>query len=179
MKKLKNQIYETEAEANRQREALKAQLTHEHEQVLHKTIKNKDDEISSLTKELEESFDNVENLKKMRNEDFLLAENSKEQVLIMAQNEQKSLSERLHEALANLDTCQKELDKHRLDANAKLEKDRCSISELQIGQVSHQLLFNVAARWPSKFAVLVCLSMLFVILSIFEVLNQNFQNLAI
>ena len=132
MKKLKNQIFETETEASRQREELRTQLIQDHEQILQKTVKTKEDEIGSLTKELEEALEHVENLKKIRNEEMLLAENSKEQVLIMAQHEQKSLSERLHEALANLDACQKELDKHRLDANTRLEKDRCSISELQI-----------------------------------------------
>ena len=128
VKKLKNQIFESETEGGRQREELRAQLIQDHEQVLQKTMKTKEDEICTLTKELEEALDHVENLKQMRNEEMLLAENAKEQVLIMAQHEQKSLSERLHEALANLETCQKELDKHRLDANTRLEKDRCSIS---------------------------------------------------
>ena len=95
-------------------------------------IKTKDEEIGNLSKDLEEALENINRLNRIRNEELLLAENSKEQALIMAQHEQKSLAERLNEALANLETSQRDLDQHRLESSTKLEKDRCSISELQI-----------------------------------------------
>ena len=132
VKKYKNQIFEIETEANRQREELKSQLYQGHSQELKEAIKTKDEEIGNLSKDLEEALENINRLNRIRNEELLLAENSKEQALIMAQHEQKSLAERLNEALANLETSQRDLDQHRLESSTKLEKDRCSISELQI-----------------------------------------------
>ena len=45
---------------------------------------------------------------------------------------QRSLTERLNEALSNMDESNRELDRHRREATNRLEKDRTSIAELQI-----------------------------------------------
>ena len=132
VKKYKNQIFEIETEANRSREELKSQMNQKHSQELTETLRTKGEEIQNLSKELEEALENIDNLKQNRHEELLLAENAKEQALVMAQHEQKSLSDRLNEALSDLESAQKDLEQHRLESNAKLEKDRCSISELQI-----------------------------------------------
>ena len=132
VKKYKNQIFEIETEASRQREELKSRMNQEHSQELKEAIKIKEEEIGTLSKDLEEALENLNRLNKIRNEELLLTENAKEQALIMSQHEQKSLSERLNEALANLETSQRDLEQHRLESNTKSEKDRCCISDLQI-----------------------------------------------
>ena len=92
----------------------------------------KEDSLNHLKHDLNEALLNLESSQKSHHEEVILIENSKQQSLALAHQEQRILTERLNEALNNLEEVTREFDRHRREADSHLEKDRSSISELQI-----------------------------------------------
>ena len=132
IKKLKQELVELENEAVRQREDLKHSLEAEFKIKIDKVQNEKEDGMTQLKRDLDETNLNLESSRKSHREEILLIENSKQQSLALAHQEQRVLSERLNETLNNMEEVNRELERHRREASSRLEKDRSSISDLQI-----------------------------------------------
>ena len=123
---------ETENQSIREKEELKSNLEANQRQTISKLTKDKDEQIHGLRKELEEITNNVTHLKQSHIEEILLLEQSKQKSVVIAQQEQKSLNERLDESMTDLEDIKLELEKTKRENGSRLEKDRASIAELQI-----------------------------------------------
>ena len=80
--------------------------------------------LNHLKHDLDEAVVNLESSRKSHREEVLLIENSKQQSLALAHQEQRILTERLNETLNNMDEVSRELERHRREANGRLKKDR-------------------------------------------------------
>ena len=132
LQKLKLELLETENQSIREKEELKSNLEANQRQTISKLTKDKDEQIHGLRKELEEITNNVTHLKQSHIEEILLLEQSKQKSVVIAQQEQKSLNERLDESMTDLEDIKLELEKTKRENGSRLEKDRASIAELQI-----------------------------------------------
>ena len=129
---MKEELLNAEDIRTRQNEDLKLNLTAEYKIKLDKIQNEKDEEKRLLKQDLDETILNLESSRKNHREEILFVENSKQQSLAIAHQEQQSLTERLNEALNNMDELNRDLERHRRDSSNRSEKDRASISELQI-----------------------------------------------
>ena len=141
---MKQELVELENEAVRQKEDLKHSLEAEFKIKIDKVQNEKEDGMTQLKRELDETILNLESSRKSHREEILLIENSKQQSLALAHQEQRILSERLNETLNNMEEVNRELERHRREANGRLEKDRSSISDLQI-EVRFIFYFDIAS----------------------------------
>ena len=132
IQKLKTELLEAETRAIQEKEELKSYLETDHKQKFSKLNKDKDEQIHFIKKELDDTINTLTQLKQSHTEEILSLEQSKQKSIIIAQQEQKSLNERLEETMQNLEVSRDEIEKIRREGGSKLEKDRASIAELQL-----------------------------------------------
>ena len=132
MKKLKTEVTRAEEEASRQKQELQETLESSFKIKFDNLQRENEDSLEKLRYDLDETLGKLESCRKVHTEDILLVENAKQQALSLAHQEHKSLSQRLTETLNNMEEVNQEFEKHRREANGKIEKDRSSIAELQI-----------------------------------------------
>jgi rootletin len=132
IKRLKNDMIEAENEGIHQKEELKMTLEAKHKAHVAKVTQEQVDQLTKLQNDLKSTAQELDFLRQSHTEEVIMTESSKQQALMMAQQEQKCLAERLEEVLSDLDETNQELDKSKRDGSCRIEKDRASIAELQL-----------------------------------------------
>ncbi len=141
VKKLKLELEDVETDSVTSKEELKRSLEAEHAAQLKKLTQEKRGEISRLTRELTERNQELERMRQLHTEEVLVVENAKNQALLMAQQDHRGLAERYAEVEENLEATKQDLEKVRREGSARLEKDRATITDLnlEISRLKSQL----------------------------------------
>lgn len=130
--KLKQTLSETDDEHKREKAEIRKTLEKSHSE----ERASLDEEMSQLQQKFEsrnaELLAQIDQMKQTHEEELTLLENEKEQNLLLADQEQSALKEKISQLNDNLEDCQKELEKVKRNGDAKTERDRGKIAELNL-----------------------------------------------
>ena len=132
MKKLKNEIVRLETEALQKTEELRSTLELNFQMKEETLRKENSENLEQLQSSLDEALSQLNQSKRNHQAELISLENTNLKNISLAQQEQKSLNDRLNQAHEVMESTKQDLDKARREAESKSEKDRLAISELQI-----------------------------------------------
>ena len=130
--RLKKTISETEDDVKREKSEIRRNLEKLYKEESNKLIEERDEIKEKSNLEIVELNSQMDRLKETHEEELLVAENNKQQALMLAQQEQNALKERIDQLTKNLDEVRDNSDSLKREHVKRVDKDRNQIASLQL-----------------------------------------------